>query len=86
MSAIAKHLKRENKYIVVGYFIKTNKGERVTVKGATQEVWGGNCCKLMSEENPSEISEVCCVEEPVLDVSEEEVEKSLRGMKANKAL
>ena len=85
MFAMAKQMKRDKKDIVGGYFIKSDAGEIVTEEGAIQEVWRKYFCKLLNEENPSEIPEVCRVEGPILDVSEEEVEKALRAMKTNKA-
>ena len=85
MFAMAKQLKKDKKDIVGGYFIKSAAGEIVTEERGIQKVWREYFCNLLNDENPSAIPEVCPVEGPVLEVSEEEVEKALRAMKANKA-
>ena len=51
-----------------------------------QEVWRECFSALLNYENPNVIQEECCVERPVTDISEENVELALRAMKANKAL
>ena len=81
---MVKQLKRD-KDIVGGYFMMSNVGDIVNQEGYIENVWGEYFCKLLNQENPSEIAEVCCVEGLVFDVSEEEVEKALGLMKANKA-
>ena len=85
MYVLAKQLKREKKDVVGGHFIKSNSGETVTEEEGIQEAWREYFCKLLNEENPSEILELSCAKGPVLDVFEEEVEKTLRAKKANKA-
>ena len=86
MYAMVNQLKRDKKDIVGGYFIKSNAGEIVTEERGIREVWREYFHKLLNEENPSEIPELCGVEGPLLDVSEEEVEKALKATKANISL
>ena len=85
MFAMAKQLKKDKKDIVGGYFIKNDAGEIVTEESGIQEVWREYFSALLNEENPNEIPEECRVEGPMTDISEVEVERALRAMKANKA-
>ena len=85
MFAMAKQLKKDKKDIVGGYFIKNDAGEIVTDESGIQEVWKEYFSTLLNEENPNVIPGECCVEGPIADVSEAEVERALRAMKANKA-
>ena len=85
MFAMAKQLQKDKKDIVGGYFVKNNAGEIVTEESGIQEVWREYFSALLNEENPNVIPEECCVEGPLTDVSEAEVEMALKAMKVNKA-
>ena len=85
MFAMAKQLQKDKKDIVGGYFVKNNAGEIVTEESGIQEVWREYFCALLNEENPNVIPEESCVEGPLTDVSEAEVEMALKAMKVNKA-
>ena len=84
MFAMAKQLKNYKKYIVGGYFIKNNAGQIVTEESGIQEVWREYFGALLSEEKPTLLTEKSCLEGPMTDISEMEVERALRAMNANK--
>ena len=85
MYAAAKQMKKDKKDVIGGYFIKNGTGEIKTESNDIQEVWRDYFTGLLNAENPNEIPEMCCVEGPVTNITEEEVAKALRAMKPSKA-
>ena len=82
---MAKQMRKENKDIVGGYFVKKTSGEIATTEKDITSVWKKYFSTLLNVENNNEIEEAECVHGPIQHISKDEVRTALRSMKANKA-
>ena len=85
MFKIAKQMKKDHKDVQGSNFIKDETGAIKIEDTGVQDRWRRYFSVLLNDENENDIEEVSMVEGPIEDITEDEVERAVKGMKNGKA-
>lgn len=85
MFKLAKQMKKDKKDIQGTNFIKDDDGVIKIEEDEVAERWRTYFHQLLNDENESAFEEAEVVEGPIMDITKEEVERALKGMKNGKA-